>query len=69
MKRAQLYMRRSGVAVCLWVLSLTPNAHGLDGKREGFIIGLGVGVTPKLHWEGTSDSISTFGESTFGLGG
>jgi hypothetical protein len=68
MKLARLYMQRAGLAVCLWVLSLAPDARGLDGKREGFIIGLGAGVTPKLHWEGTSDSISMFGESTFGVG-
>ena len=60
-------MKRALAMALLLFLSATASAGVFDGKRKGFVVGVGFGGAPYTHWSTQVQGID-FGEDLFGLG-
>jgi hypothetical protein len=55
-----------GMTAIIAILVLSTATHAFDGKRKGFVAGLGGGVAPVIHW--SSDYLSSdVNESGYGV--
>ena len=55
-----------GMTAIIAILVLSTATHAFDGKRKGFVAGLGGGVAPVIHWSGDYLS-SDVNESGYGI--
>jgi len=47
-------------AVVVLILSVVSTTYGFDGNRKGFVLGGGLGFSPRSSWEGNVVDLSTF---------
>ncbi len=46
------------VSLSLMIMLLPLTSHAFDGKRKGFVLGVGGGLSPHTHWSRNVDNVS-----------